>query len=144
VRPTQLLLAGCVLASASGAGCSRRDSLPPSQSDAAAIVQRQVEAYNAHDVNALVGTYSDSVVAQTLPDTSVMRGKDLLREGSQGWFKQAPKVHADILHRVVLGSFVVDHEHITGTPGGTPLEAVAIYQVAAGRIQRVWFVPPGK
>ena len=143
MRSIRLLLAGGVFAGAA-AGCNRHNSPPPSQSATAAIVQRQVDAYNAHDVNALVGTYSDSVVAQTLPDTSVMRGKDLLREGSQGWFKQAPKVHADILHRIVLGSFVVDHEHITGTPDGAPLEAVAIYQVAAGRIQRVWFVPPGQ
>jgi hypothetical protein len=140
VRVAHLVFVLCMLGCGSATG---RSSGHLNKQGSAAVVQRQVEAYNAHDVEALLGTYSDSLTLQTLPDTTLVRGKDRLREGSKDWFSRAPRVHADILHRTVLGSFVVDQEHLTGTPDGAPLDAVAIYQVTDGRIQRVWFVPPG-
>lgn len=141
MRHGQLLLLGLML------GCGPRTDSKPSrvgQLGSEAIVQRQVDAYNAHDLENFLATYSDSVALQTLPDTAAMVGKDRLRESSKEWFTRAPAVHADIVHRKVLGSFVVDQERITGTPDGAPLEAVAIYQVSDGSIRRVWFVPPGQ
>jgi hypothetical protein len=144
VRKTQLLLVGCVLGCGPASGTRAPDAPQLGQQGSAAVVQRQVEAYNNHALEPLLATYSDEVAIQTLPDTLVEQGKARLRQGSKQWFDTAPRVHADILHRTVLGSFVVDHERITGTPDGAPVEAVAIYQVIDGRIQRVWFVPPGQ
>ncbi len=49
-----------------------------------------------------------------------------------------PHLHAELLNRMGSGHIVVDHERITGLPGGE-MAAVAVYEVVGGRIKTVWF-----
>jgi hypothetical protein len=41
----------------------------------------------------------------------------------------------------VPGAFVVDHERVTGIPDGKSIEAIGIYEVRNGKIERVWWTP---
>lgn len=51
-----------------------------------------------------------------------------------------PKLHAALLHRIVHGSRVIDHEDVT-LDGESRFRAVAIYDINAdGLIAAVWFV----
>jgi hypothetical protein len=109
---------------------------------AAATVDRQVAAYNAHDLDGFLATYADSVAVQHLGDTVVAKGKPALRQSTSEWFTRAPKARTQVLGRVVMGPFVVDHERITGTPEGQPMEVVGIFEVRDSLIRRVWFIPP--
>ena len=106
------------------------------------IVQKQVEAYNAHDLEAFAATYAEDAQIFRLPSAEPMiSGKDELRIFYGNNRFQAPELHAEIVNRMALGNKVIDHERITGLPN-SPFEVVVIYEVRDGLIARVWSVWP--
>jgi hypothetical protein len=109
---------------------------------AAATVDRQIAAYNAHDLEGFLATYADSIAVQNLGDTVAVEGKAALRRSTEEWFARAPQVRSEVLNRMVMGPFVVDHERLTGASEGSPLEVVGIFEVRDSLIRRVWFIPP--
>jgi hypothetical protein len=111
--------------------------------DPAQIVQAQVDAYNAHDIDAFAACYADDT---TLIDLSGKRppvhGMAALKT-TFAFLKTAPKdFHVDILQRSVNGPIVVDQERLIGLPPakGQP-QAFAVYEVRDGKIKNVWFPP---
>jgi hypothetical protein len=111
--------------------------------DAAEIVQRQVDAYNARDLERFVATYADSIRIFRMPATEpAISGKVQLAQVYRGRFS-APTLHAEILTRIVLGNKVIDHERVRGI-SEHPLEAVAVYEVVSGLIANVWFFYSGE
>lgn len=112
-----------------------------SMNDPEAVVQRQLDAYNARDIDALMATYADDVQVFEHPGTLLASGSAKLRE-RQATRLQEPDLHALLLNRIVSGNLVIDHEKVRRTfPEGTgQLEMVAMYEVQAGKISRAWFV----
>jgi hypothetical protein len=113
--------------------------------DPVQVVQAQVVAYNAHNIDAFAACYADDV---TITDLS---GKDPVVHGipalktTYSFLARVPKAfHVDIVQRSSSGPIVVDHERLIGLPPekGQP-EAFAVYEVRNGKIQNVWF-PPSK
>lgn len=111
----------------------------------AAVVQRQLDAYNARDVDALLATYAPDAEHFEHPATLIARGADELRRRFTARFAE-PNLHAALQRRIVMGNFVFDHEIVTRTfpEGPGTLEVVMIYEVAAGRIARSWSLPGAK
>ena len=109
--------------------------------DPEAVVQRQLEAYNARDIEALMATYAEDAQQFEHPSKLLASGAAQLRERSIARFKE-PNLHASLVKRIVAGNVVVDHEKVTRTfPEGTgELELVAIYEVQNGRIAKAWFI----
>jgi hypothetical protein len=105
------------------------------------IVQRQLDAYNGRDVDALMATYTDDAQQFEYPATLLTRGAAQLRERITTRFRE-PNLHARLIRRIVMGHVVIDHEEVTRTfPEGTgKLEAVAIYEVRDGRIATARFI----
>lgn len=110
-----------------------------------AIAQRQLDAYNARDVDALLATYADDAALFEHPDKLLARGKAALRERFTARF-QEPNLHAALQQRMVVGRFVIDHEIVTRTfpEGPGTLEVAMIYEVRDGRIANSWSVPGAK
>ena len=100
------------------------------------VVDRQVEAYNARDVDAFVACYSEGVVVEDARGKVLMRGHDGLRAEYEPFFVEYPDLHAAVCHRVVIGEYVVDEEEITGWQADA-VRAVAIYHVAGDRLDHV-------
>lgn len=110
----------------------------------AQIVQRQVEAYNAHDLEAFAATYSDTIQMFRLPSIEpAITNKAELKEFYGANRFMAPNLHAEVINRMELGNKVIDHERITGLPK-SPFECVVIYEVQDGLIQRVWSLWPNR
>lgn len=103
--------------------------------DAAAVVQRQLDAYNAHDVDALLATYAADARQYDHPATLLASGADQIRTRMTARFAD-PRLHAELLGRVVLGNLVIDHEHVTSSTadGVRTVEVVAIYDIVDGKI----------
>jgi hypothetical protein len=102
-------------------------------------VQRQLEAYNARDLGRFVAEYSDDVQVFRPPDSNpVLSGKDAFARHYADNRFTLPRLHAEVLHRIVAGNVVVDHERITGLQEGA-VEAIAVYRVDGERIRAVWF-----
>lgn len=106
----------------------------------AALAQRQLDAYNAHDLDAFCACYAPDVQAWALPDMALLfEGRDALR-ARYGPYFQAKRPHADLVgERVALGQFAIDVEAVVLADGAT-MDAIAIYQVEAGLIRRIWFI----
>jgi hypothetical protein len=105
------------------------------------VVQRQLDAYNARDIDALLATYTDDAQHFEHPSKLLASGSAQLRERFATRFTE-PNLHALLVKRIVAGNVVVDHEKVTRTfPEGTGLiELVAIYEVQNGRIAKAWFI----
>ena len=104
------------------------------------LVQRQLNAYNARNLEAFVATYTPDVVLYTFPDRVILTGRDALRERYGRLFTENPGLHARLLGRITLGNYVIDREQVIGRADGRILNAIAIYQVQGGRIGKVWFI----
>jgi len=102
----------------------------------AAVVQRQLDAYNARDVDALLATYAPDARQYDYPATLLASGADAMRARFALRF-QEPDLHARLVQRVVMGNLVFDHEVVTRNfpEGKGAVELVAIYDVAGGRIR---------
>ena len=104
-------------------------------------VQAQVDAYNAHDVDAFCACYHADVEVFEFPATQKFHGMDAFRKVYAALFERAPSLRVRIRNRVVHGRWVVDEEDVAGMPGKKSMHAVALYEVEAGLIRRVWFLP---
>ncbi len=106
------------------------------------IVQSQLDAYNARDLQGFLATYSESVQIYRLPATEpALSGKAQLDQfyGTQRFNR--PDLHAELVNRIVLGNKVIDHERVRGIVEA-PIEGIAVYEVRDGLIQVVWFFSP--
>jgi len=122
-----------------GVALDPADILPPSPET---VVQRQVEAYNARDIEAFLSFYADDVVIRGLPSGEVAWGnKESMRPRYAKRFAENPGLLCTITQRIVHGDWVVDHELVTGVKGRPRVRAVASYEVKNGLIQNVWFLP---
>ena len=103
-------------------------------------VQRQVDAYNAHDLGTFVACYAEAVVIEDADGGVLASGREQMRERYRSLFESLPNVHAEIPVRIRVGSYVVDEERVSGGPDGD-LHAVAIYRIDGdGLIDRVRFL----
>src|SRR5215212_873053 len=111
--------------------------------DVVSLIDDQVAAYNARDLERFAATYADSIRIYRMPTMEPgIVGKEQLRETYRKRFS-APGLHADIVNRIVMGNKVIDHERVVGIQDHA-IEAVAVYEVADGLIQAVWFFYPGE
>ncbi|MFS2023977.1 nuclear transport factor 2 family protein [Massilia sp. CT11-137] len=105
-----------------------------------AVVQAQLDAFNAKDVDALMRTYASDAEQFALHGERLAKGHDELRPRYLARFKE-PDLFARLLSRTVIGNIVTDLELISRNfPEGLgTLEMLCIYEVVNGRIQRASF-----
>ena len=110
--------------------------------DPTTIVQRQLDAYTAHDLDALMAIYSDDVQHFEFPSTLVASGAAQVRERLSVRL-QEPDLHARLVNRIAMGNLAIDQEVITRNfpePEGIgTVELIAMYDVQCERIVRAWF-----
>ena len=111
-----------------------------SHKSALAIVQAQLDAYNAKDIEALLRTYASDAEQYTLHGERIAQGHEQLRSRFLTRFAE-PDLHARLLSRIVMGNIVTDHELITRNfpEGRGTLEMLCVYEVVDGRIQKASF-----
>jgi len=101
------------------------------------VVDRQIAAYNAGDVDAFVAEFAeDAVVTGFEAEEPMAVGEAEIRELYGEQF-DAVSPEVEILSRISLGEYVVDHERVE-QEGGEAMEAIGVYRVVAGEIARRW------
>ena len=103
-----------------------------------AVVQQNLDAYNARDIDAFMNDYADSIKLYAYPNTLQTEGKTKMRESYKDWFERTPDLRAFVKKRIVIGNKVIDEEQVTAN--GKIFEAVAIYEVENGKIIKVTFI----
>ena len=107
----------------------------------AQVVERQLVAYNARDLQMWAGTYAEDA-QQVLADGTVLAtGRAEIEARMPARFADAA-LHATLLRRIEIGEAVIDYERVTrtGASGRESLEMCCVYVVRCGYIARATFV----
>lgn len=102
-----------------------------------ALIQQQVAAFNARDIDGFLDCYAADARIIDASGTVMAEGHNGLRQMYAPLFDNSPELHAEITNRIQIGSWVIDDEHTTGfvAPGyPTELRAVVVYHVVEGKI----------
>lgn len=105
------------------------------------VVQQQLDAYNAHDLDAWLATYAADACQYQHPATLLARGHAEIRQRAIARFAE-PDLHARLLRRQVLGQVVIDHEMVRRNFAEGPgyIELLCLYTVEEGKISSASFV----
>lgn len=104
------------------------------------LAQRQLDCYNAHDLEGFLAVYAEDAKLYGLLDgTLIAEGREAMRERYRQRF-EVDKVHAKLVNRMVIGSRVIDHEEVTMESSDRAVHAAAIYETSEGLIRAAWFV----
>lgn len=103
-------------------------------------VQKQLDAYNARDIDALMPWWSEDCHYYEFPDRLFARGAAEIRERHLTRFKE-PNLRGRLIKRIAVANVVVDQETVTRSfpDGPGEVDVVAIYQIEDGRIAKAWF-----
>ena len=105
----------------------------------AILAQQQLNAYNARDIDAFLAPYAEDVELYDFPDKLISKGKEAMRKGYEGMFKNLKELHCEVTQRIIQGNTVIDHESVIGF-GGPVVKAVAVYQIENNKIKKVYFI----
>ena len=103
-----------------------------------AIVQRQLNAYNARNIDAFMDTYADDIELYDFPGKLSSKGKEEMRKDYADFFKNVNNLYCEIENRIVIGNKIIDKEKVRA--GKRTFHAVAVYEVEKGKIKRVTFI----
>jgi hypothetical protein len=105
------------------------------------LAQRQLDAYNSHDLEAFVACYHPEVEVRDFPSGELsFQGHAAMRQRYGPVFERGT-IHAELVGRICQGVVAIDQEHVTGL-ADEPVDAVAMYEIEGELIRRVWFVRP--
>lgn len=104
-------------------------------------VQRQIEAYNRHDLEDFLSAYSPDAQILKFPAGEVlMNDLEEIRANYREWLGADSALHAEIVSRIVQGNYVIDKERISGMIENKIVEAAVIYEVKENLITKVWLI----
>ena len=103
-------------------------------------VQKQLDAYNARDIDAFMEWWSDDCEYYEFPAQLLASGAMQIRERHIARFKE-PNLFGKLIKRSVIDNLVVDQEVVTRTfaDGIGEVDVLAIYQIEQGKIAKAWF-----
>jgi uncharacterized protein (TIGR02246 family) len=109
-------------------------------SNATEVIDAQVDAYFARDLERFVACYAPDAVITNAAGELLAEGHDGIRQTYGRLFENSPRLRGRVVNRIAVGNFVVDHEVMEGfnlPESPTSFEAIAAYQVADEKISRV-------
>jgi hypothetical protein len=105
--------------------------------DPVAVVERQLSAYNARDLERFVACYREDIAVWRVPDPAPsLAGRAQFAAFYATERFNRPGLHAEIVNRIVIGHRVIDHERVVGVRD-EPMELAVAYDVEDGLIVRV-------
>jgi hypothetical protein len=106
------------------------------------VVQQQLEAYNARNIDAFMAVFHADIELWTLGSAAPNSvGWEKVKTVYADLFEQSPELHSKVLNRSVIGNKVIDYEQISGRKGvKEDLFLVMVYEVKDGKIWKAWAV----
>lgn len=118
------------------AGCQETKA-PVSEPEA--IVQANLDAYNAGDISEFMRYLSDSACLYEYGSSEPRAcGQEALRKLYAELFENSPELLSTIQKRICFDNKVIDHEYIVGRAGSSEaLELLMIYEVENKKIAKM-------
>jgi hypothetical protein len=107
--------------------------------DNLSTAQKQLDAYNAQDLDTYVSYFADDCQVGPLGGVPTETSRAAIKARYAKAFTQFPENKAELKNRIAVGDTVVDHEKVIRAPGGEEFEIIAIYSFTDGLISRVAF-----
>ncbi|MBB4805854.1 imidazolonepropionase-like amidohydrolase [Chryseobacterium defluvii] len=104
------------------------------------LVQKQLNAYNARDIDAFLEPYAEDVELYSFPNKLLSKGKESMRKDYSSMFHRLPNLHCELKGRIINGNFVIDKESVSGMNPTKKVEATAIYEIKNNKISKVYFI----
>jgi len=101
------------------------------------IVNRRMQYYNDHRVDAMLELYGDDIAVYTYPDKLLGKGKAHLRRTLEEILADK-SVRVTVTQQLAKDSYVINNESVSYA--GKPTQYVSIYEVKGGLIRSVRFV----
>lgn len=102
------------------------------------LAQEQLNGYNNRDINAFLKPFAKNIKVYNFPNELRYEGIENMRKRYEGFFKNTPDLHCELVNRIVFEDKVIDHELVT--TNGQQFKAVAIYSIKNGKIVSVTFM----
>ena len=106
------------------------------------LAQAQLDAYNNRNLEAFLEPYSDSVKIYNCPKKLSMEGKEAMRQTYGSMFERLTDLNCELVNRMVSGNTVIDHENVLFQKDQPRRQVFAMYKIAHGKIQEVYFIRP--
>ncbi|WP_244369803.1 nuclear transport factor 2 family protein [Pseudoalteromonas xiamenensis] len=108
------------------------------------LVDKQIAAYNARNIDAFAATYHDDVEIYIYPNQLLLKGKTALIERYKQKFAALTMLRATSLQRIVKGNYLIDLERAESSTQPSQeitrcVELIATYEIEDGLIKRVTF-----
>jgi len=132
-----LLLAFCLLFTLTA---QAQESQNAQTETAEEVVNRQLAAYNAGDIDAFVATFSEDIEIYNARGELNMKGHEQLRERYGALFQRFPEQRCTIENRIIINNTVIDKERIEGRGNGRVSYAVSVNKVKDGKIVSIHFI----
>ncbi len=107
--------------------------------DPVQVIQEFIDAFNARDVDRVVGCFRADAAMQDGSGTVFAQGEAAIRAHFGRFLTQSPGLHSETLSRIHVGAWVVQEEHVTGLVLGEPVPEfyiISAYRVEDGEIAR--------
>ncbi len=120
---------------------SPRDTTPIS------VVREYVAAFNAKDLDAMIGMVASELVWMSVSGdslTDVGRGADAFRRMIAGYFGAVPSARSELITIDATGPWVTTHERTRWDASPADVggqTSLVVYEVRDGLIRRAWFYP---
>lgn len=111
---------------------------------AAKVLDDQLLAYNAGDIDKYVGFITNNIEIKSIPSHEMIcsNAEEVAKQWGDSFAKSSR--HCTIINRITKGDFVVDHEEIKFPNHDKLMYAVAINKVIGGLICKTWFIRSDK
>lgn len=106
-----------------------------------AIVQRQMDAYNAHDAKAYTACFTPDAQFVRHPGITALSGQDEIYKNFAKFFREHKDAKLSVVYRAELGPTTVIEHQVTEGAGKAPLPGLVIYKIQNGLIAAAWIVP---
>jgi hypothetical protein len=109
-------------------------------SDVEFPVQKQLEAYNARDMEDFMQWWAYDCEYYEFPSRLLASGTSEIRERHVARFSET-NLYGKLVKRISVGNMVIDQEVVTRTfpEGPGEIDVIAIYEVENGKIAKAWF-----
>lgn len=108
---------------------------------AEAVVQKQLDAYNARDIEAFMACWAEEARIYEFPNRLLADGASEIRARHLVRF-QEPDLFGRLVSRMSVGNRVIDREVVTRNfpEGKGQVDVIGIYELAGKKIAQAWFI----
>lgn len=96
------------------------------------IIDSLVVAYNAQDARAFADHFALDAVHGLLHDNAQQKSREEIYQRYIEVFAMYPENRTEVVHRIVFGNCVIDHEKVTRSKNAEPFDVVAINTLESG------------